>query len=304
MKRILKDKQLFLFDLDGVFYKGKETRIKIGGTRAVEALRARGKRLYILTNNSTDSARTVCARLREFDIPVKANEVLTSGLLTAEYLKDRFGSVSYYLVGEEGLDSELEAHGHRRTRGERADFVVIGLDRDLTYEKLDHAARVARNGAKIVATHSSALYMYESGPAMATGPLVKAVEYASGKRATVIGKPSPLMYSIALSRARCTKDQAVMVGDQVDTDIAGANRAGIDAILVGSETVVVDDPELTARPGGVPAAARARNSVPRERGGPRGRRGGVRGDRDAPAPRGDPDGRAGSPVGRAAGRSS
>ena len=234
MKRILAEKSLFLFDLDGVFYRGKESRVKIGGTAAIQALRESGRRLFILTNNSTDSSETVHSRLREFDIPVKREEVLTSGLLTAEYLRQRHGKVSYFLVGEEGLDIEMKRFGHRRVSRESADFVVIGLDRSITYEKLDHAARLARNGARIIATHSSRLYMYKTGPAMATGPIVKAVEYGSGKRAQVIGKPSPLMFRIALERAGTRKEDAVMTGDQVDTDIAGATRAGIDSILVTS----------------------------------------------------------------------
>ena len=232
MKGLLKDKSLFLFDLDGVFYKGKESRVKVGGTRAIEALRKGGKKLFILTNNSTDSAATVQSRLIEFDIPVKKDEVLTSGLLTAQYLEQKHGRVTYFLVGEEGLDAEMKRYGHRKTVGEKADFVVVGLDRKLTYDKLDHAARLARNGAGIIATHASRLYMYKSGPAMATGPLVKAIEFASQKRAVVIGKPSRLMFSIALQRAGTKKNDAVMIGDQVDTDILGASRAGIDAILV------------------------------------------------------------------------
>ncbi|MDG6985327.1 MAG: HAD-IIA family hydrolase [Nitrososphaerota archaeon] len=234
MKRLLKDKKLFLFDLDGVFYKGKESRVKIGGTRAVEQIRSKGRALFILTNNSTDSAETVFQRLQEFDVPVREDEVLTSGLLTAEYLRERDGPVSYFLVGEEGLEHEMARCGHTRTEGDEADFVVVGLDRKITYDKLDQAARVARKGARIVATHSSRLYMYKTGPAMATGPLVKAIEYASSKRATVIGKPSTLMFRIALERAGCSRSEAVMVGDQVDTDIAGAAKAGIDAILVAS----------------------------------------------------------------------
>jgi HAD superfamily hydrolase (TIGR01450 family) len=232
LKRLLRDKKLFLFDLDGVFYKGKESRVKLGGTRAIEALRNNGRRLFILTNNSTDTAATVHSRLIEFDIPVKEDEVLTSGLLTAQYLEEKHGKVTYFLIGEEGLDAEMRRRGHMRTEGEAADFVVVGLDRKITYDKLDHAARLARNGSGIVATHTSRLYMYKSGPAMATGPLVKAIEYASQKRAVVIGKPSRLMFSIALHRAGSEKGDAVMVGDQADTDILGASRAGIDAILV------------------------------------------------------------------------
>jgi 4-nitrophenyl phosphatase len=232
MKPLLRAKNLFLFDLDGVFYKGKESRVKIGGTRAIEALRANGKKLFILTNNSTDSATTVHSRLLEFGIPVRKDEVLTSGLLTAEYLQEKHGRVSYFLVGEKGLDAEMRRCGHKRTKGETADFVVVGLDRKITYDKLDHAARLARNGAGIVATHASRLYMYKSGPAMATGPLVKAIEYASQKRAVVIGKPSRLMFGIALHRAGSKRSESVMIGDQADTDILGAARAGIDAILV------------------------------------------------------------------------
>ena len=234
MKGLLRKKRLFLFDLDGVFYRGKESRVKIGGTKTVEALRATGRRLFVLTNNSTDTSETVHRRLLDFDIPVKKDEVLTSGQMTSQYLRDRYGPVSYFLVGEEGLDSEMRKQGHARVSGDEADFVVIGLDRRVTYDVLDRAARLARNGASIVATHDSALFMYKTGPAMAAGPFVRAVEYASGKRATVVGKPSPLMFRMALKRARCRQDEAVMVGDQLDTDILGALRAGIDPILVTS----------------------------------------------------------------------
>ncbi len=231
---ILRKKDLFLFDLDGVFYKGKEEREMIGGSIAINALRSASKKLFVLTNNSTDAVETIHSHLAEFGIPVEKGEILTSALLTAEYLRDEHGTVSYFLVGEAGLESEMEKCGHARTQGEDAQFVVVGLDRRVTYNKLDQAARLVRNGARIVATHSARLYMYKNGPAIATGPIVKALEFATQKKATVIGKPSPLMFSIALERAGCPKQRAVMIGDQVDTDLEGAARAGIDSILVTS----------------------------------------------------------------------
>ena len=231
-QKILSGKTLFLFDLDGVFYRGKESRVLIGGADAVRVLRKKGKNLCILTNNSTDTSSTVYSRLREFGIDVRREEVLTSARLTAEYLRDRYGSVRYFLVGERGLDTEMRSAGHRRTRGDKADFVVLGLDRALTYDKLDQAARVVRGGAKIAATHAARLYMSKDGPALATGPIVRALEYATNKRAIVVGKPSPLMFRIALSRWNCAKSKAVMVGDQIETDLVGAARAGIDSILV------------------------------------------------------------------------
>jgi HAD superfamily hydrolase (TIGR01450 family) len=228
----LSRKQLFLFDLDGVFYKGKEHPVKIGGTKAINTLRSLGKEILLLTNNSTDSVETIHSRLAKLGIPIRKDEILTSGLLTSEYLKRRHGRVTYYLLGESGLDHEMRKMGHVRTRGEGAMFVVIGLDRGITYEKLDHAARLVRNGSKMVATHVSRLYMYKSGPALATGPIVKALEYATGKSAIAIGKPALPMFRMALRRAHCDPRDAVMLGDQVDTDIDGAAAAGIDSILV------------------------------------------------------------------------
>jgi len=233
LKRIdLSSKKLFLFDLDGVFYKGKEKRIKIGGTQIVRALRGRGKKILVLTNTSTDTTETIWSRLKETGVPVRKDEVLTSSAVTAEYLLAKHGVVTYFLVGERGLDAEMRRRGHRRVYGEKADFVVVGLDRHLTYEKLDQAARIARNGAPIVATHISALYMARDGPAMATGPIVRAIEFAAGKKCIEVGKPATLMFKVALDEAGCTAKDAVMVGDQLDTDILGAVRARIDAILV------------------------------------------------------------------------
>ncbi len=228
----LTGKKLFLFDLDGVFYRGKENPIKIGGTRVIQRIRERGKRLFILTNNSTDTVATIRSNLLNFDIPVKSEEILTSGAMTAEYVVKTYGRATYYLIGERGLDEELRKAGLKRSLGDHADVVIVGLDRRLTYSRLDRAAKVVSNGADIVASHAARVYMHKHGPAIAAGPIVKALEYATGKRATVIGKPSPLMFQIALGKANCDSSDAVMIGDQVETDIVGARKAGVDSILV------------------------------------------------------------------------
>ena len=228
----LTKKKLFLLDLDGVLYRGKESPIKIGGTRAIVRMRERGKKLFVLTNNSTDTVETIHSNLAKLEIPVRKEEILTSGMLTAEYIRDKYGKATYFLIGEKGLDKELARVGLKRSSRPHADVVVIGLDRHLTYSKLDRAAKIVRSGADMVASHAARVYMYKYGPAIAVGPTVRALEYATRKRATIIGKPSPLMFQIALEMAKCRKEDAVMVGDQVETDIVGANRAGIDSILV------------------------------------------------------------------------
>lgn len=228
----LSRKKLFLFDLDGVLTAGKEKPVKLGGTKVINKIRAEGKRFFVVTNDSTDTVETVHERLRRFEIPVKKEEILSSAKLTAQYVAKRRPGATYFMVGERGLEEELNREGLRRTRGTKADFVVIGLDRWVTYGKLDRAQEVARNGASIVACHDARLYMYKNRVAMAVGPLVRAVEYASSKKAVAIGKPSRLMFELALEKAGCKPEDAVMVGDQEETDIVGAKKMGITSIIV------------------------------------------------------------------------
>lgn len=228
----LTKKRVFLFDMDGVFYKGKENPVKIGGSEVVRRLRQTGRKVYVLTNNSTDTVDRILGNFTRFGLPIRREEILTSSLLTADYLTHEYGRVDYFLVGEPGFDAELRSAGHRRVQGPKADVVAVGLDRYLTYEKLDAASKVAMRGAEIVATHTSRLYMSGQGPAIGPGPIVRAIEYVAQKKAVSIGKPSPIMFAAALRRAHARRSDAVMIGDQLDTDIAGADAAGIDSILV------------------------------------------------------------------------
>jgi len=229
----LSRKKLFLFDLDGVLTAGKESPVKLGGTKIMTKIRASpGKSFFVVTNDSTDTVETVLQRLLRFDIPVKEQEILTSARLTAEYVAKTHPNGTYFLVGEKGLEEELNRAGLRRARGTKADVVVVGLDRWLTYNKLDKAGEVARNGASIVACHYARVYMFRNRVAMAVGPIVKAIEYASGKKAVAIGKPSRLMFELALEKAGCKARDAVMVGDQEETDVQGAKAMGITSVMV------------------------------------------------------------------------
>jgi 4-nitrophenyl phosphatase len=228
----LSRKKLFLFDLDGVLTAGKENPVKLGGTKVINRIRSKGKRLFVLTNDSTDTVEAVFERLRSFDIPVKKEEILTSAKLTAQYVAKRHPGSTYFLVGERGLEEELDREGLHRTEETDADVVVVGLDRWLTYDKLDKAGEAVRNGAALVSCHSSRVYMFKDRVAMAVGPIAKAIEYSSKKRAVAIGKPSRLMFDLALEMAGCRAKDAVMVGDQEETDIVGAKKVGITSIIV------------------------------------------------------------------------
>jgi len=229
--------RVFFFDLDGVLSVGKENPRYLGGREVIRKIKAEGKKAFVLTNDSTHTRSEIQENLAGMGFDFNADEILTSSYLTAMYLHERFGRTSFFLVGEEGLRRELEAAGHEEIL-EKPDAVVVGFDRQLTYGKLDHAMRVLREGTVLVGSYGGAVYMSDHGPALSAGPIIKALEYASGKRAVMIGKPSPRMFKLALQRAEEKPNRAVMVGDQLETDLLGAHRAGVHTILVltGVET--------------------------------------------------------------------
>jgi len=232
----LRSIRLFLFDLDGVLSVGKENPRYLGGRNLIRRLKEAGKGVYVVTNDSTHLRDELFQNLRNLDFPFDESEILTSSYLTAVYLKERFGKASFYLIGERGLRGELEASGHYE--GDQPQVVVVGFDRQLSYQKLDNALRFLREGAQLVGSYGGAVFMSDNGPALSAGPIIKALEYGSGKKATMIGKPSPRMFKLALGLAGVRRERAVMIGDQIETDVLGARRAGVHTILVltGVET--------------------------------------------------------------------
>ena len=202
----------------------------------VRRLKELGKKTYVVTNDSTHVRGELLQNLRNFGFSFIEEEILTSSYLTASYLKEKFGRASFYLIGERGLRSELEAAGH--FEGDSAQVVVVGFDRQLSYWKLDNALRLLNAGAQLVGSYGGAVFMSDNGPALSAGPIIKALEFGSGKKATMIGKPSPRMFKLALALAGEKAERAVMVGDQIETDVLGARKAGVHTILVltGVET--------------------------------------------------------------------
>jgi HAD superfamily hydrolase (TIGR01450 family) len=226
----VKSLRVFLFDLDGVLSVGKEKPRYLGGREIVRRLKESGRKTYVLTNDSTQVREEIHKHLVELGFVFCIDEILTSSYLTARYLTERFGTAQFYLIGEDGLRGELEAAGHHGS--DRPQVVVVGLDRQLSYDKLNDALRFLRAGAGLIGTYGGSVYMSGRGPALSAGPIVKALEFASGKRAVLIGKPSPRMFQLALRLANEKPNRAVMVGDQIETDLIGARRAGVHTILV------------------------------------------------------------------------
>jgi HAD superfamily hydrolase (TIGR01450 family) len=229
---------VFFFDMDGVLSVGKQNPRYLGGRKVVSQIKSSGKQAFVLTNDSTHTSTEIHQNLQSLGFNFSLEDVLTSSYLTALFLTQRFKrSVSFLLLGERGLLQELLAAGHRPS-DHNPDVVIVGLDRQLNYAKLDRALRALRDGAILVGSYGGAVYMGDNGPALSAGPIIRALEYGASKRAVIIGKPSPRMFRLALQRAETKPVHAVMIGDQIETDMLGAKRAGVHTILVlsGVET--------------------------------------------------------------------
>jgi HAD superfamily hydrolase (TIGR01450 family) len=225
-----KSLRVFFLDLDGVLSVGKANPRYLGGKELVNRIRESGRKVFVLTNSSTQTRKEAHSKLKRLGFSFALEEILTSSYLTSNYLTQRFDKARFGLVGESGLARELEAAGHHLSN--RPQAVVVGLDRQLTYNKLDRALRFLRNGAILVGVYGGTVYMSARGPALSAGPVVRALEIASGRKAVWIGKPSPRMFRLALELANETPPHAVMIGDQIETDVVGARRAGVHTVIV------------------------------------------------------------------------
>jgi glycerol 3-phosphatase-2 len=233
-----------LFDLDGVLFRGDEPVPDAPETMG--ALRESGARIVFLTNNSSRTPEQVAAKLTRLGIAADPAEVVTSALATADLLAGR-GVGSAYAIGGDGVVGALEAAGISVVDGEPGDVshVVVGIDDDLTYAKLRIACVLVQRGAHLVATNADRTFPASGGELWpGAGALVAAITTATGVEAEVVGKPFPPLFESALRRSGGTNP--LVVGDRLDTDVAGAEALGWDSLLV--LTGVSDRRELETSP--------------------------------------------------------
>ena len=223
--------EAFLLDLDGVVYRGSAGIP--GAAEAIAGLRERGRRVVFLTNNSARTPEQVAGKLAGMGVEAAPGDVVTSAQAAASLVAAEMPGASAFVVGEEGVTAALAAEGLRvaETGASKVDAVVVGWDRAADYDKLRDAAVHVLRGARFVATNTDASYPAPGGELWpGAGALVAAIETATGRRAESAGKPEGALFETALARAG-TRDTLV-VGDRIETDIAGAERAGLDALLV------------------------------------------------------------------------
>jgi phosphoglycolate/pyridoxal phosphate phosphatase family enzyme len=231
---------LFIFDLDGVIYAGK-TALPYA-VETVAKLEDEGHSVYYLTNNSALSREGYRIKLGGMGIDAPTDRIMTSAFATALHLKDAGARGAAVLaIGQEGLFEELKAVGLRLiepTPEAKAEYVVVGIDRQFSYAKLLAAQQAILSGAQFLATNRDPIYPLEGGRVEpGSGSIVAAVETASKTKPEVIGKPNATSAKLVMERAGFAPDQTVIVGDRTDTDIACGIAAGTHTVLMLTGTM-------------------------------------------------------------------
>lgn len=237
----------YLIDLDGTIYRGSEPIP--AGRRFVEQLQARQIPFLFLTNNTTKTPETVANRLaNEFSIHVGPETVYTATLATIDYLNDANKGKKVYVIGEPGLIEPILAAGYVWEE-ETPDYVVVGLDTDVTYEKFVVATLAIQKGATFIGTNPDKNIPTERGLLPGAGSVIAMIEVSTQQKAIYIGKPEAIIMEKAVETLGMEKANVLMVGDNYTTDILAGINNGIDTLLVLSGfTQKADVPTLPVPP--------------------------------------------------------
>lgn len=217
-----------LFDMDGVWFVG-EAPVP-GAAEALARVRERGLPCRFITNTTTATRDALAGKMRRLGLPVDAVEIINAPRATSLYLAS-LGNPSCHLLVHDDARADLSCT--LAAPGERPDVVVVGdIGERWSYPILNEAFRMLVEGASLVAMHKGRYWQVEDGLALDIGAFVAALEYASGKEAVLVGKPSPTIFRSALDDLDVEPGRAVMVGDDVHSDVGGAQAVGIGGVLV------------------------------------------------------------------------
>ncbi len=237
----------FLLDMDGTVYLGNQ--LLPGAKDFLNTLRNQGKRFYFLTNNSSHRASFYAQKLHNMGVvSCTRSHIITSGEVCAFYLKNMKPRARVFLLGTPELEIEFLQAGLTLVH-EDPDYVVLGFDKTLTYEKLNRACQFIRKGIPFFATHPDLVCPTENGPILDAGSIMKAIEAFTGVTPKIFGKPYPEMIDYVLHKTQAQREETAMIGDRLYTDIAMGRQAGITTILVlTGETSKEDVPKSRWQP--------------------------------------------------------
>ncbi len=222
----------YLIDLDGVIYRGNE--LLPGAQEFVAWLEAQHKKYLFLTNNSFATSEQVLGKLTRLGIPASESHLLTAGQAAVQYLARRFPNGTVYVVGEMPLIDQVEAQGMAvaPVDSPKADAVLVGLDRDFDYMKLNCSMNAVRAGALFVTINRDPVLPVKDGFIPGCGTMAAAIEAGSGISPEVVGKPQPMLLQEAMRLLDSQPAETVMIGDGLGVDILAGKNAGTHTLLV------------------------------------------------------------------------
>lgn len=237
----LRSKKGFICDMDGVIYHGD--RLLPGVKEFVEWLYREGKQFLFLTNASGKTPKELQQKLWRMGLDVDESHFYTSALATAKFVSRQNPGCSAYVIGDPGLFNALHDAGII-INDVNPDYVIVGETATYNFDSICRATRHVLNGAKLIGTNTDITGPSESGIIPACRALVAPIEAATGKQAYYVGKPNPLMMRTGLRMLGVHSEEAVMIGDRMDTDIIAGIESGLDTALVLSGVTTREEVKL------------------------------------------------------------
>ena len=226
----IRGKQGFICDMDGVIYHGN--KLLPGVPEFVDWLKKENKAFLFLTNSSERAPRELKQKLWRLGLDVDEDHFYTSALSTAAFLKQQSPGGSVYVIGEPGLVGALYEAGLSMNEI-NPNYVVLGETRSYAYDRIERAVKLVRGGAKLIGTNPDLTGPVEGGEiAPACKALMAPIELAASRNAYYLGKPNPLMMRHGIRMLGVKADEAIVIGDRMDTDIVAGLESGIDTALV------------------------------------------------------------------------
>jgi 4-nitrophenyl phosphatase len=227
----MKTYKAYCIDLDGTVYRGKEPILET--VQFVHHLQQQGIEPFFVTNNASQTPDQVQSKLNALGINAKRSHIMTSAMAAAKYIAMNYPNVSVSMIGEKGLREALQENGVKIVESSQ-DVFVMGIDRNINFEKLAQACLDIRKGAVFISTNSDRAFPNERGFMPGNGAFTALVQTSTGVDPIFIGKPQGLMLEIIQLEHQLAKEDMVMIGDNYDTDILAGISFGIDTIHVNT----------------------------------------------------------------------